>query len=493
MADARGAGRARRGGPRAISISPLSKNDAVCRDLDGTEKKTTLRGHELLIRFVTLSADGSRAATAAQSGCKDPDRRSEVFVWDAGTGRRLWERKTHNEVVSRIALDPTGKRLAVATVPITSAVASEERAATPCVVVIDVDSGQETLRHDHPAEELLALRFSRDGRRLAAAGVERTVLFWDVETCRVVAETRQGPEGAMDVDFSPDGRRAAIASRRQVTLVDAETAEAVLVLRGRAHRTPNQHGFNPRVRFSPDGQALFAICDDVPGEMFAEWSAAGDRTYGRDWRLRFARRRAIRTGLGDWTQPVLLMLAGDLAQYRLVREALWQRYHSVDHRGDLFDLAYYSALAPLVPSDAPRFLQVARQACDETMAGNDQGDQASALLGLGALQVRVGDDAGALESFQAAATHAQQPAIRAIEWAWMAIALAHQGRHAEAKTWFDQTDRFVRAQLDGKAPDPEQPRPDTVHAQDWWRLLLARREAEALVLDGSFPVDPLAH
>ena len=65
----------------------------------------------------------------------------------------------------------------------------------------------------------------------------------------------------MDLAFSPDGRRLAVASRQQVKLVDTETAEEVLTLRGRDQLVPDTNGFNPRVRFSPDGRGLLG---DLP-------------------------------------------------------------------------------------------------------------------------------------------------------------------------------------------------------------------------------------
>ena len=170
-------------------------------------------------------------------------------------------------------------------------------AAVAFVAVIDVESGQEVLSQSVPADQVWALRFSADGRRLAAAGVERTLLVWDLESRRLLAQTRQGPEGAMDLDFSPDGRRLAIASRHQVTLADAETGEAVLILRGQAHLTPNNHGFNPRVRFSPDGRTLLAVCDDHH-DSFAEWSLTGDAKADREDRLRAIGRRAVNQHLG---------------------------------------------------------------------------------------------------------------------------------------------------------------------------------------------------
>ncbi len=57
--------------------------------------------------------------------------------------------------------------------------------------------------------------------------------------------------------------------------MDTETAEEVLTLRGRAQLVSNNHGFNPRVRFSPDGRELLAICDDWT-DLMAMWSSVPD-------------------------------------------------------------------------------------------------------------------------------------------------------------------------------------------------------------------------
>ncbi len=55
-------------GRRVVAIHALSRLEAVCQDLDEGYRRTTLRGHSLEIAFATLSADGSRAATAAVRG-----------------------------------------------------------------------------------------------------------------------------------------------------------------------------------------------------------------------------------------------------------------------------------------------------------------------------------------------------------------------------------------------------------------------------------------
>ena len=109
---------------------------------------------------------------------------------------------------------------------------------------------------------------------------------------RLPCESRQGPPEAMDLAFSPDGRRLAVASRQQVKLMDTETAEEVLTLRGRAQLVSNTHGFNPRVRFSPDGRELAAICDDS-SDLVAVWTSLQDMPANSEARDRMARRRAV--------------------------------------------------------------------------------------------------------------------------------------------------------------------------------------------------------
>jgi tetratricopeptide (TPR) repeat protein len=75
----------------------------------------------------------------------------------------------------------------------------------------------------------------------------------------------------MDVAWSPDGRRLAVAARLQVKVLDAATGEGMLILRGLTQMVPNATGFNASARFSPDGKSLVAICNDGLYSI-AEWS-----------------------------------------------------------------------------------------------------------------------------------------------------------------------------------------------------------------------------
>ena len=290
-----------RTGQRVLAWKSLAQMEALWRELAAGSQKTNLIGNTLPIRAVSLSADGSRAATASNSLLHGT--RGEVFVWQAKTGQVLYRHQAAGELPLRVALDPTGRRLAVSAVHVRApAKGAEPRRVgleaysggtdlPSFVTVIDVDSGSELLRERLPDLSCLALAWSGDGRLLAAATSDRYILLWDTRAARLALTSRQGPDDAMDLNFSPDNRRLAIASRQGVTLVDADTGEAVLTLRARSQLKPNPHGFTPAVRFSPDGGRLLAICDDSSGAGdLAAWSTrrvdSHDPVASRSIRLR---------------------------------------------------------------------------------------------------------------------------------------------------------------------------------------------------------------
>jgi WD40 repeat protein/serine/threonine protein kinase/tetratricopeptide (TPR) repeat protein len=586
-------------GRRAISVEEGARRLATCLHLEGGRQPITMIGHSLAISAATLSADGRRAATGANSGRTEPSRRSEVFVWDAGSGRLLRRNEFSGVGIYRIALDPTGKLLAVAAGPPLYGPSATQQG--DCFIALfDVDSGREILRREVPGEPYLALAFSADPGapgRLAAAGVNRSVLVWDVASGQLAAQSSQGPELAMDLGFSPDTGapgRLAIASRQQVKLVDAETAAEVLTLRGRGQLTPNNHGFNPRVRFSPDGRGLLAICDDQPGGL-AEWSSAesnpvadetgrrmlrrraaarhlslawtypwrGDRgmegfvnhldkagQIGLETPREFLRRAEMFTWIAQWQRveddldraaslapsddatvaraallyadsgqfqrsaawfsrmkgiPAVLetmnwwrsarysLLSGDQAHYRQFREAIWRRFSSAPTPSARLDAAYTFAMGTDGPGDPEAVVRVVQQACDHFLAGNDPNEQTRALLVLGAAHLRAGSPSQAEPCFRRAMACAQGPGSRATAMAWLATCLLHHGRSDEAKTWFDQADRFARAHVPDGHPEREQPAPDLGEPWNWWwDLLIAWREAQGLLLDEAFPADPFA-
>jgi WD40 repeat protein/Flp pilus assembly protein TadD len=282
------------GGQWLAGISGDDLRVARCWDARTGAERATLRGHTLELRFVTVNGSG-RVATVGRSA-RDAAPRSEVKVWDSDSGRPLLELDERDFLADRVALSPRGDQLAVAGRQILPEAGPDGKPRLEAVVrVHDVGTGQAVRSFASGDDPLLALAFSPDGAHLAAAGaVGRTVLLWDLAAERPTV-THQGPEGALDLAFSPDGRRVALASRRMIKLLDAASGEEVLILRGYAHLHPDSNGFNPRVRFSPDGRRIAAVCHDYANPV-SIWSVeeAGSDPAGRQ---RAADRRALATHL----------------------------------------------------------------------------------------------------------------------------------------------------------------------------------------------------
>ena len=112
-----------------------------------TARRTTLRGHTL--EHPLRHPLGRR--DARRHGGHRPGRRSRATRSSSGTpppGAMLHRREVAGESIARIALDPTGRRLAlsaVRTVPTADGTGSRP---APFVAVVDVDTGRELLRRE---------------------------------------------------------------------------------------------------------------------------------------------------------------------------------------------------------------------------------------------------------------------------------------------------------------------------------------------------------
>jgi WD40 repeat protein len=104
-----------------------------------------------------------------------------------------------------------------------------------------------TLRH---AEQVFAVAFSPDGKRLASGGIDRVVKIWDTKNWQELATFRDPTGGILAVAFSPDGRRIATGgSDSTVKLWDAGSGALVHMFYGHTHWVYD-------VAFSPDGRTL---------------------------------------------------------------------------------------------------------------------------------------------------------------------------------------------------------------------------------------------
>ncbi|PRY40389.1 WD-40 repeat-containing protein [Umezawaea tangerina] len=113
--------------------------------------------------------------------------------------------------------------------------------------------------------------FSPDSRTLAVIVDARTVRFVDLATGSHRDRTVDG-DGALDVNYSPDGRSLAVATVRGRVLVwDTETDDEVVVA---------ENGHASTVVFSPDGTVLAATTYHDGAGRVVLWDAASHRRTG---------------------------------------------------------------------------------------------------------------------------------------------------------------------------------------------------------------------
>jgi WD40 repeat protein/tRNA A-37 threonylcarbamoyl transferase component Bud32 len=309
-----------------ISFSPNGKRLATAGS-DGTVKVWdaqtgqevfSLKGNGPMLG-VAFSPGGKRLATA----CKD----GTVTVWDVRTRRPSHILKTQAECV---VFSPNGKRLATGW-------------SRGTVRVWDLRTKQVVLTLPENIVEVQKVAFSPDGTRIATCAVSfptgggggrMVVALWDARTGRLVSSLKGHKSFINDFAFSPDGRFLASASLDQTVIVWALRENSYLeadpefpvagvafspdsrLLAGATHNNTT-HLWDPRtgqevrsvvghrgevscVAFSPDGKC------------FATGGASPDSTV-RVWDTRTGRQRFVLRGHTSWVLSVAFSRDGRLA------------------------------------------------------------------------------------------------------------------------------------------------------------------------------------
>ncbi|HKI17744.1 MAG TPA: PQQ-binding-like beta-propeller repeat protein, partial [Isosphaeraceae bacterium] len=148
------------------------------------------------------SPDGTRIASAFTDGT--------IRIWDPTDGREIrplpcasYDSAT-TMLANMVAFRPDGRWLAACSNP-DDGTPSEVR-------VFDATTGRRIFTLGNHTSKVVAVAFSPDGTRIATGSFDLTVKLWETETGQEVCTLRGHKAGVLSVAFSPDGRRIATSS-----------------------------------------------------------------------------------------------------------------------------------------------------------------------------------------------------------------------------------------------------------------------------------------
>jgi WD40 repeat protein len=191
--------------------------------------------HSCEVFDVAFNPAGDRLASAASHWGREAVP-GEARVWDAATGRQLFDLKGHTAGVSAVTYRPDGRRLATA-------------GRDKTVRIWDAATGAPIRTIDAPATHVLSIAYSPDGKQLAGSVAEGDTFVWDAETGKVLSQLPQQTAPVTRVVYSPDGTKLATSAHDSTARVwDVKTGKELLCVR-------DGHWMS-RLAFSQDGKYL---------------------------------------------------------------------------------------------------------------------------------------------------------------------------------------------------------------------------------------------
>jgi WD40 repeat protein len=242
-------------------------------DLDADAPPRVVTTHDADVTSVAFTPDGA----AVVSGSHD----HSVRCTGLRTGAPAWRAPGYFEQVNSVALSADGALLATGSgdgrVMWSKLQPGAKQAGPGAVRLWDARTGRLLRRLGDPAEQVMAVAASPDGRHVAAGGAAPSgrgaVRAWDVETGAPLWSADDHAKEVLAVAFAPDGSLVAAGDAGGAVVVRDARSGSVL------HTLPGHGGGATALAFSPDGATLFCGEGDGPTRAWEVRSGRAVRTY----------------------------------------------------------------------------------------------------------------------------------------------------------------------------------------------------------------------
>jgi hypothetical protein len=403
-----------------------------------------LEGHTGYVFAVAYSPDGRRIASASED--------QTVKVWDAASGQECLTLKGHTSWVYGVAYSPDGRRIA-------SASRDDQT-----VKVWDAATGQNLLTLKGHTSLVTGVAYSPNGRRLASASWDYTVKVWDAASGQECLTLKGHTREVTAVAFSPDGCRLASASRDgTVKIWDATPLTAQRLIEREARGLVQFLIGKP---MSPDEAAAAIRRDPTITEAVRQQALAWVEPFWRS-QVRYEAARVVEPLFDEplLRAEVLARIRADAGLSELVRQEALKLVETLpENAARLNEVSGAVVVQPGGDAVAyQRALRQAEAAC--RLAPND----ANYLNTLGVAYYRAGKYLEAVETLEKSLPGNASNGLDAMDLYPLAMCHSRLGNIAKARQWFE------------RAKDSQQrnaARPTGVNS---WALQHFRSEAEKLL------------